>query len=142
MNGIFGGFLSIIDSIGGGFLYILIGEAASRMGAVTRLVRLVFGAVLFGGVISLLIYLNSPQFAFQKLAFPNSPFPSDNSVPVILVPPTAALLATALLELLSFALEYKPVKKTETHDLRITPVEHREVAVRQATKTTTQIAVP
>ncbi|HEX3102593.1 MAG TPA: hypothetical protein VHQ01_12405 [Pyrinomonadaceae bacterium] len=126
MNGIFGGFLSIIDSIGGGILYILIGEAASRMGALTRLVRLVFGAVLFGGVISLFIYLNSPEYAFQKLAFQNSPFLNDNSVPLIFVPPVATLLATALLELLSFAIEYKPARKAETHKLRITPVEETE----------------
>ena len=126
MNGIFGGFRSIIDSIGGGMVYILIGEAASRMGALTRLVRLVFGVVLFGAVISLFIYLNSPEHAFQKLAFQNSPFLNDNSVPLIFVPPVAALLATALLELLSFAIEYKPVKKAETHDLRITPVEETD----------------
>lgn len=125
MNGIFGGFLSIIDSIGGGLLYILIGEAASRMGALTRLVRLVLGAVLFGGIVSLFIYLNAPEYAFQRLAFQN-PFLNDNSVPLIFVPPVAALLATALLELLSFAIEYKPVKKAEAHKLRITPVEETE----------------
>ena len=136
MNGIFGGFLSIIDSIGGGLLYILIGEAASKMGALTRLVRLVLGAVLFGGVISLFIYLRSPEIAFQKLAFQNSAFLNENSVPLIFVPPVAALLVTALLELLSFVIEHKPVKKAEAHDLRITPVDNKEVAVREATKTT------
>ena len=129
MNGIFGGFLSIIDSMGGGFLYILIGEAASKMGGLTRLVRLVFGAMLFGGVISLFIYLRSPELAFQKMAFQNSPFLNDNSFPLIFVPPVAALLATALLELLSLVITYKPVKKAETNDLRITPVEHKEVAL-------------
>ena len=134
MNGIFGGFLSIIDSIGGGLLYILIGEAASRMGALTRLIRLVFGAVLFGSVISLFIYLNSPEQAFQKLTFQNSQFINDNAVPLIFVPPIAVLLLTALLELLSFGLEYKPVKKVVTHQLRITPVEHNETPDREATK--------
>lgn len=136
MNGIFGGFLSIIDSIGGGLLYILIGESASKMAALTRLVRLVLGAVVFGCVISLFIYLRWPEFAFEKLAFQNNAFLNENSVPVIFVPPVAALLATALLELLSFALGHKTVKKAETHDLRITPAEHKEVTVREATKTT------
>ena len=137
MNGIFGGFLSIIDSIGGGLWYILIGESASKMAALTRLVRLVLGAVMFGGVISLFIYLRWPEVALQKLAFQNSQFLNDNSVPLIFVPPVAALLATALLELLSFALGYKPVKKAETHDLRITPAEHTEIAVHEVPKTTT-----
>lgn len=133
MNGIFGGILSIIDSIGGGFLYILIGGAASKTGAGTRLVRLVFGAVLFGAVISLFIYLNSPEHAFQKLTFQNSPFLNDNSVPVIFVPPVAALLVTALLELLSFGLEYTPAKKPETQGLRITPVDQKDTD-REVTK--------
>lgn len=132
MNGIFGGFLSIIDSMGGGLLYILIGEAASRMGALTRLVRLVFGAMLFGGVISLFIYLRSPEMAFQ-----NSPFLNDNPVPLIFVPPVAALLATALLELLSLVIAYKPVKKVETNALSITQVEQKEVAVREPAKRST-----
>lgn len=134
MNGIFGGFLSIIDSIGGGFLYILIGGAASSMGALTRLVRLVIGAVLFGGVISLVIYLNSPEYAFQKLTFQNNTFINDNSVPLIFVPPVGALLLTALLELLSFTLAYRPMKKTETRDLRITPVDHQKAPDHEPTK--------
>ncbi len=137
MNGIFGGFLSIIDSIGGGLLYILIGEAASKMGGLTRLIRLVFGSMLFGGVISLFIYLRSPELAFQKMAFESSSFLNDNSFPLIFVPPVATLLATALLELLSLVIAYKPVRKAETNDLRITPVENKEIAVREATKTTT-----
>ncbi len=137
MNGIFGGFLSIIDSMGGGLLYILIGEAASRMGALTRLVRLVFGAMLFGGVISLIIYLKWPEVAFQKMAFQNSPFLNDNSFPLIFVPPIAALLATALLELLSIVIAYKPVKKPETRSLSITPVENKEITVREPAKRTT-----
>ena len=137
MNGVFGGFLSIIDSIGGGFLYILIGEAASRMGGLTRLVRLVLGAVSFGGAISLVIYLNSPELAFQKPALQNSPIPNEYSIPWIFVPPVAALLLTALLEILSLFIEYKPIKKTETRDLSITPGEHREVAVPDASKRTT-----
>ena len=126
MNGIFGGFLGIIDSIGGGLLYILIGETASRMGSLIRFVRLVFGSVLFGGLISLCIYLRSPDLAFQKAAFQNSVIPNDYAIPWIFVPPVAALLMTALLELLGFAIEYRPVKKKESNDLRITPVDHKE----------------
>ena len=125
MNGIFGGFLSIIDSIGGGILYILIGGAASNLGAITRLVRLVIGAVIFGAIVSLGIYLYSPDLAFQRLSFQNNAFLNDNAIPLIFVAPVAALVLTAVLELLSFALEYKPQrsekKKRETNDLRITP---------------------
>ncbi len=125
MNGIFGGFLNIIDSIGGGILYILIGGAASNLGAVTRLVRLVIGAVIFGAIVSLGIYLYAPDLAFQKISFANSTFLNDNAIPMIYVAPVAALVLTAVLELLSFALEYKPQRSEkkirETNDLRITP---------------------
>ena len=127
MSGIFGGFLSIIDSIGGGILYILIGSAASNLGAVTRLVRLVFGAVIFGAIVSLGIYLYAPDLAFQNISFANSTFLNDNAIPMIYVAPVAALVVTAVLELLSFALEYKPQrsekKAREANDLRITPDE-------------------
>lgn len=138
MSGIFGGFLSIIDSIGGGILYIFIGASASNLGVATRLVRLVIGAVVFGAIVSLGIYLNSPNLAFQKLSFQNNAFLNDNAIPVIFVAPVAALVLTAVLELLSFALEYKPQrsekKPRESSGLRITPKERLSASEPAATK--------
>ncbi len=138
MSGIFGGFLSIVDSIGGGILYIFIGSSASNLGVATRLVRLVIGAVVFGAIVSLGIYLNSPDLAFQKLSFQNNAFLNDNAIPVIFVAPVAALVLTAVLELLSFALEYKPQrsekKPRESSGLRITPEERLSASEPAATK--------
>ena len=122
MNGIFGGFLAIVDSIGGGFLYILIGEAASRSGAGARLVRLVLGALLFGAIVSIAIYMFSPEMALQKLAYQNTGIINDGAFATIFLPPVASLVLTAALELFRFGIEHS-VKRPDNHDLRITPTE-------------------
>lgn len=134
MGGIFGGFLSIIDSIGGGFLYILVGEAASKSGSGAKFARLLFGALIFGAFISTAIYIYSPDIAFRKPVSSNLSLTTENSIPLIFFPPLAALFSTALLELLQVALERRPEKRV-TRNLRITPIEESE-RVEHTTKQT------
>ena len=133
MNGIFGGFLGIIDSIGGGFLYILIGEAASKASTAVRLVRLLFGALLFGTIVSVIIYVMSPEQALQKMTFQNNSLLNDFALPIIYILPAAALALTALLKLLRFGIDRKS-EKPEIHELRITPADRTERTERELPK--------
>lgn len=120
MGGIFGGFLGIVDSVGGGFLYILVGESASRHGIGARLMRLLIGASFSGAIISVVMYVMSPEQALQRPVSETFSIINDYSVPAIFIPPMAILAVTAVLELFRFGLDTKP-KKAEYRGLRITP---------------------
>jgi|CXWL01.1.fsa_nt_gi high-affinity Fe2+/Pb2+ permease len=137
MGGIFGGFLGIVDSVGGGFLYILVGESASRPGLGARLMRLLFGASFSGIIISVVMYVMSPERSLQKPVSEIFSIINDYMVPSIFIPPMAILAVTAVLELFRVGLEPK-AKEPEYRGLRITPngdtkdVSDREISKRAA----------
>lgn len=105
MNGIFGGVLGIIDSIGGAFLYILIGSTASKASAAARLSRLFFGALIIGFAASIALYVLWPERAFQNMIYQDNAYISGNTLPLVYIPPVAALGLTGVLELLRASIE-------------------------------------
>ena len=107
MNGIFGGVLGIIDSIGGAFLYILIGSSASKVSTAARLSRLLFGALIIGCAISVTLYVVWPDRAFQNMIYQDNSYINGNTLPLVYIPPVASLGLTGVLELLRASIEGK-----------------------------------
>jgi hypothetical protein len=57
MDGLVGGFLSLVDSVGGRILYALIGSSARKDNKEARANRLILGGFVLGSIVGMVVYV-------------------------------------------------------------------------------------